>query len=76
MNPPRLTKREADVCRLLATQGASNTDIAASLLLSVASVKRYIERARSKYAAKNRTLLAIEFYRDFLLSQKEDTAGK
>jgi DNA-binding CsgD family transcriptional regulator len=52
-----LTEREADVL-LLVTRGASNSEMAASLGISVSAVKRHLERIYAKLAVTNRTAAA------------------
>lgn len=54
----RLQPRQRE-CVILAGQGKSNTDIAAILGLSPATVKSYIEAACARYAVHNRTQLVI-----------------
>jgi DNA-binding CsgD family transcriptional regulator len=53
----KLTRREADVVRLAAI-GASNTEIATSLLLSVATVKIHLHHAFVKLGVRSRAELA------------------
>jgi DNA-binding CsgD family transcriptional regulator len=61
------------VCRRLATQGASNRDIAVQMMISPASVKRLLVSAADKFGIdpdnNNRTLIAVEFMRREILSQ-------
>ncbi|MCE0767976.1 LuxR C-terminal-related transcriptional regulator [Pseudonocardia kujensis] len=52
--PERLTRREADVLRLVAL-GASNSEIADQLNLSVQTVKAYLRSAMRKLKVRNRT---------------------
>ncbi len=53
-----LTERELDVARGVA-RGESNTDIAASLFLSLATVKAHVSRSLMKLDLENRVQLAI-----------------
>jgi DNA-binding CsgD family transcriptional regulator len=52
--PEKLTRREADVLRLVAV-GASNNEIADQLDLSVQTVKAYLRSAMRKLKVRNRT---------------------
>jgi two-component system response regulator DesR len=52
-DPNPLTHREADVLRL-AAQGASTTEIASELYLSVGTVRNYLSRVISKTGARTR----------------------
>ena len=53
-----LTERELDVARAVA-RGESNTDIAAALFLSLATVKAHVSRSLTKLGLENRVQLAI-----------------
>ena len=53
-----LTERESEVVLAVAS-GASNADIAADLLMSVATVKAHISRILTKLHLSNRTQLAL-----------------
>lgn len=53
-----LTRREQDIAVLVA-EGASNSEIADALHLSVATVKTHLEQARQKLGARNRALMCI-----------------
>lgn len=53
----RLTHREADVLRMVAT-GANNTEIAAQLQLGQKTVRNYVSRLYHKLALDNRSQLA------------------
>lgn len=53
-----LTERELDVARAVA-RGESNTDIAAALFLSLATVKAHVSRSLTKLDLENRVQLAI-----------------
>jgi DNA-binding CsgD family transcriptional regulator len=52
-----LTPREREVAGLLA-QGHTNGEIASSLYMSVAAVKKHVNAMLHKYGVKNRTQLA------------------
>ena len=54
----RLTERELEVARAIGT-GLSNADIAASLFLSIATVKTHVGRVLDKLGADNRVQVAI-----------------
>ncbi|MBW5448425.1 LuxR family transcriptional regulator [Cohnella sp. CFH 77786] len=56
-----LTERERDVARLLAA-GNTNQEIAASLFVSEAAVKKHVNAMLSKFGLKNRTQLARLFF--------------
>ena len=53
---PRLTKREAQVLKLL-EEGMSNKDIAKELLISAVTVRDYVESLMRKFNSNNRTLV-------------------
>ena len=56
---PTLTSRERDVLRLLAT-GASNHEIAQSLVISLATVKKHVGNVLGKLGATNRTQAIVQ----------------
>ena len=56
---PTLTARERDVLRLLAT-GASNHEIAQSLVISLATVKKHVGNVLGKLGATNRTQAIVQ----------------
>ena len=56
---PILTARERDVLRLLAT-GASNHEIAQSLVISLATVKKHVSNVLGKLGATNRTQAIVQ----------------
>ena len=51
--PDRLTPREVEVLRLVAT-GASNKEIAAALVISEKTARNHVERTYAKIGASNR----------------------
>jgi DNA-binding NarL/FixJ family response regulator len=57
----RLTDRELGVVRLVA-QGLSNTEIAASLFLSEATIKSHIARILAKLGLRDRVQIAVHAY--------------
>jgi DNA-binding NarL/FixJ family response regulator len=57
--PPLLTDRELEVLRLLA-QGRTNREIAKELLVSVGSVKAYVQRIIAKLEVSDRTQAAVK----------------
>ena len=56
---PILTSREQDVLRLLTT-GASNQEIAQSLVISLATVKKHVSNLLGKLGATNRTQALVQ----------------
>jgi DNA-binding NarL/FixJ family response regulator len=58
MNSPRLTVRETDVLRLLAT-GATNQDIARALVVTEATVKSHLVRIFTKLDVDNRSRAVV-----------------
>lgn len=63
----RLTPREQDVLKLLA-QGLSNKEIAAQLVVSVATVKTHVEHIIQKLHVSDRTQAAVTAVRQGLLA--------
>lgn len=64
VQPPtevRLTPREREVCELLAS-GMSNKEIATQMGVSIAAVKRHLERLFSKLSVNSRAGLAVAFW--------------
>lgn len=53
-----LTEREREAARLIAT-GASDEEIARSMYVAPSTVKTYIQQARVKLGARNRTQVAV-----------------
>jgi DNA-binding NarL/FixJ family response regulator len=56
-----ITERERDVLTLIG-RGLSNTEIAADLTLSIATVKTYVTRLLTKLDARDRVQLVIIAY--------------
>jgi len=56
---PTLTRREREVLRLLAT-GASNQEIAQTLVISMATVKKHVSNLLSKLGAASRTQAVVQ----------------
>ncbi|WP_436760516.1 response regulator [Streptosporangium sp. V21-05] len=63
----RLTPRELDVLRMLAT-GLSNTELADQLNLSVATVKTHVARILSKLGLRDRVQAVVVAYETGLIS--------
>lgn len=59
---PTLTDREFEVVRLIA-EGLNNKEIAATAYMSEGTVRNHISAILAKLALKNRTQLAIAYYR-------------
>jgi DNA-binding NarL/FixJ family response regulator len=60
--PTRLSRREADVLRLLA-EGQSTVEIGRSLFISPATVKCHVARLIAKVGVRDRVQLVIAAYR-------------
>lgn len=65
--PERLTPREMDVLKLV-TEGLSNKEIAARLIVSVATVKTHVEHIIQKLQVSDRTQAAVAAVTRGLLS--------
>lgn len=68
--PASLTRREVEVLRLVA-QGHTNTQIARSLLVSVSTIKKYLQRIISKLEVSTRTQAAVKASYLGLLNNRE-----
>ncbi|MEX5635949.1 response regulator [Parafrankia sp. FMc2] len=68
----RLTNRETEVVRLVAT-GLSNDEIAESLFLSPLTVKTHINRSMTKLGARDRAQLVVIAYQANLVQPPGDT---
>lgn len=75
MNPPAaqrehtLSAREVDVCKLVAV-GQTNAEIAASLFISIGTVKTHLASIQSKLDARNRVEIAAWAWESGLVGQK------
>lgn len=65
---PTLTDREFEVVRLIA-EGLNNREIAATAYMSEGTVRNHISAILAKLALKNRTQLAIAYYRAHMAGQ-------
>ena len=65
-----ITERETEVLRLIA-RGWSNSDIAAHLVLSEATVKTYVSRLLAKLGVRDRVQLAVLSYESGLVRAGE-----
>jgi DNA-binding NarL/FixJ family response regulator len=68
--PASLTRREVEVLRLMA-QGHTNTQIARSLLVSVSTIKKHMQRIISKLEVSTRTQAAVKASYLGLLNNRE-----
>jgi DNA-binding NarL/FixJ family response regulator len=71
IRPPGITDREGEVLTLVG-RGLSNTEIAAELHLSMATVKTHIGRLLIKLAARDRAQLVIAAYEAGLVQPTTD----
>ena len=67
MSAPRLTPREQEVARLVA-KGQTNKEIAATLHISVSTVKLHLSRLQQKLGVSNRAAIAATVSRQVGLS--------
>ena len=67
--PQPLTNRELEVLKLLA-QGRTNREIAKELLISMGSVKAYVQRIIAKLEVSDRTQAAVKATELDILSAK------
>jgi len=67
----RLTDREAEVLHALA-DGLSNAEIAASMHLSLETIKTHIKHILEKLEARDRTQAVVWAYRTGFLTQRKD----
>ncbi len=72
--PEEVTERETAVLKLVA-RGWSNTEIAAELCLSEATVKTYVSRLLFKLDRRDRVQLAVLAYETGLVRPGEDISG-
>ena len=68
----RLTERELEICALVA-DGLSNSEMAECLTIQPASVKRAVSRILSKLAMRDRTQVAVAWYRAGMEVPQEGT---
>jgi DNA-binding NarL/FixJ family response regulator len=68
--PASLTRREVEVLRLVA-RGHTNTQIARSLLVSVSTTKKHVQRIMSKLEVSTRTQAAVKASYLGLLNNRE-----
>jgi DNA-binding NarL/FixJ family response regulator len=68
----RLTPREREVMEHVA-QGKRNADIAKSLFITVATVKRHLDRAYNKLGARGR-MEATARYAEIVIAERDDSA--
>lgn len=61
-NKYMLTKREMEICKLLC-KGYSNREIALELHIEIITVKSFIKNIADKSGLKNRTQIAIEYFK-------------
>jgi DNA-binding NarL/FixJ family response regulator len=69
--PASLTRREAEVLRLVA-RGHTNSQIAKSLLVSVSTIKKHVQRVISKLEVSTRTEAAVKASYLGLLNNTEE----
>ncbi|MGW1088464.1 response regulator transcription factor, partial [Streptomyces sp. NPDC002596] len=69
-----LAEREREVA-VAVGRGRSNAEIAASLYLSVATVKTHVSRILAKFDFNNRVQIALLVHDAGLLDEEEDGAG-
>ncbi len=67
--PDRLTPREVEVLRLVAT-GASNRDIAAALVISEKTARNHVERTYAKIGVSNRIGASMYALQNGLVAQR------